>query len=117
MVGVPGQAVADQHLLDLPARSSAGHAQVGQPELGVLGDGGVHDLRVGVLEHEADPPADLPQPGPGVQPVDQHGAGGGDDEAVEQPGEGALARAVGADHADAVLGEGEGEVAQDGRSP
>jgi hypothetical protein len=65
----------------------------------------VHDLGVGVLEDEPDPAAHRAHLRAGVQPVDQHLPVGGQHQAVEQPGEGALARPVGADHADARLGQ------------
>ena len=72
-----------------------------------------HDeLRVGVGEHEPDPAAHRGPVPRGVEPVHADGAGRRQDEAVEQPGERRLARAVGADDRDPALGELAGSPAR-----
>jgi hypothetical protein len=112
VVGVPGQPVPLQHLRHACCPLGGRHTLVLQPVRGVLGDRGVHDLGVGVLEDEAHAPPHLPHRGVGVESVDEHAARGRHHQAVEQPGERALPRAVGADDADPPLGQVQVDVAK-----
>ena len=100
-----------------PALGVGGRVSVVEGAEGdVFEEGRQEELVVGVLEHEADPAADVPG---GVVldggPVDVDAAGLGEEEPVEVEEEGALPRAVGAEerHALAWL-DREGQVAQDG---
>ena len=70
MVGVPGQPVPLQHLGDPLGALGRRHALVLQAVGDVLRHGGVHDLRVGVLEDEAHAAAHLAHVRAGVEAVD-----------------------------------------------
>ncbi len=83
----------------------------------VLGHRGHHDLRVGIGEDEADPPAHRGTLPRGVEPVHAHPAAGGHHQAVDHPGERRLARPVGADDSDPRLSQHEVDVARTVRSP
>ena len=102
VVGVPGEPVGRQRgARRARATSRLGQPPAAQPERDVLGDRRHHDLRVGVGEAEADPPAHLAALAAGCRGrrrspsprVGQH-------QPVEHPRERRLAGAVGADDAD-----------------
>ncbi len=104
MVGVPGQAEPGQRREHPLGHLGAGQPVPAQPERDVLAHRRHHDLGVRVGEAEPDPAAHrravaaVSRPSTVTARVGQH-------QAVDQPGEGRLARAVGADHPDPLLGQ------------
>ena len=75
----------------------AAEAEVGRPERDVVAHRGHEQLVVGILEHDADPPADLLQVAPcHRQPADRTSPLAGGVDAVEVQHERGLAGAVGA---------------------
>ena len=83
-----------------------------QPEGDVLGNGRHDDLGIGIGEAESDAAPDRTGVPGRVEAVDPDHPGGRDDEGVEHPGKGRLARPVGADDADPALGEPQGDLSQ-----
>jgi len=110
VVAQVGHIIAGEDGVGLAGDLVLGEAEVFHPEGKVFGHGWKDDLVVGVLKDKADLAAHLFALGAGVQAIDAHGAGAWQEDAVQQPGKGGFARAVGTDNADAALGQGERDV-------
>ncbi|CPO67370.1 Uncharacterised protein [Bordetella pertussis] len=84
-----------------------------QAECQVLAHDGKDNLVLWILEYETDPATHVLDLVARIQAVDQHPPGGRQGQAVDQPRQRALARAIGADHPHAAFGQAQAHAMQD----